>query len=84
MRLATFSRSLMATAIRLATAARSLFLPRRAAALARATDLVAHSKSPASIASRARVRHSVANDDNTHFMVYYAGRYLDNHAGREK
>ncbi len=27
---------------------------------------------------------SVANDDNTHFMVYYAGRYLDNLAGPEK
>ena len=23
----------------------------------------------------------VANDDNTHFMVYYAGRYMDNNAG---
>ncbi|MBK9741177.1 MAG: hypothetical protein IPO93_17190 [Actinobacteria bacterium] len=27
---------------------------------------------------------SVANDDNTHFMVYYAGRYMDNHAGPKK
>ena len=27
---------------------------------------------------------SVANDDNTHYMVYYAGRYVDNHAGPEK
>jgi hypothetical protein len=27
---------------------------------------------------------SVANDDNTHFMVYYAGRYLDNLAGPKK
>ena len=26
----------------------------------------------------------VANDDNTHFMVYYAGRYVDNHAGPKK
>ena len=27
---------------------------------------------------------SVANDDNTHFMVYYAGRYVENHVGPEK
>jgi len=26
----------------------------------------------------------VANDDNMHFMVYYAGRYMDNHAGSKK
>lgn len=27
---------------------------------------------------------SVANDDNTNPMVYYAGRYVDNHAGPEE
>lgn len=27
---------------------------------------------------------SVANDGNTHFMVYYAGRYVENHAGAQK
>ena len=27
---------------------------------------------------------SVANDGNTQFMVYYAGRYVENHAGTEK
>jgi hypothetical protein len=26
----------------------------------------------------------VANEDNTHYMVYYAGRYVENHAGPEK
>jgi hypothetical protein len=26
----------------------------------------------------------VADDENTHYMVYYAGRYVDNHAGPEK
>ena len=26
----------------------------------------------------------VANDDNMHFMVYYAGRYTDNNAGPKK
>jgi hypothetical protein len=27
---------------------------------------------------------SVATDDNTHYMVYYAGRYTDNNAGPKK
>ena len=27
---------------------------------------------------------SVGTDENTHIMVYYAGRYMDNHAGSEK
>lgn len=26
----------------------------------------------------------VANEGNTHFMVYYAGRYVENHAGPKK